>query len=79
MLLLLASGVDREAVVEPLDEHALQACQRRFGKLGRVLQVVRSDDQEVFGQQLGVVVLPGDQRPQHLPAVHAVDHRRAAF
>src|SRR5262249_20136481 len=52
---------------------------RRLAQLGRVLEVLACHGQEVLGLELRVVILPGEQHSQQLPAGQAVHSGCAAL
>src|SRR6266540_4658718 len=74
-----ADFCNAKAMIEPLNEDRLQASQRRLSELDRVLQVIGCHREKVFSLQLRVVILPGDQHPQHLPAGQVIHPGRAAL
>ncbi len=70
---------DRGTFVQTLDEGGAQALNRLIRELGRVLEVVASDREEMLGGEFRVLSFPGNERSEPLPAGHSIHFGCAAF
>ena len=64
--------LNRQAVIQPFDERRTQCCKRFVGELRGVLEIIGCNRQKVLGGELVILLFPGKDRSELLPAGHPV-------